>query len=65
MVPSLNDGIKALRRGDQGFCDKSTKAFVLKSVTMGERGVQNCIFYDDDYQFLEVKQTYLKLLYEN
>ena len=35
----------------QGFCDDSTRAFVLKSVTMGGGGVKNCVasFMDDPY----------------
>ncbi len=28
-------------KGYQGFCDNSTKALVLKCVTMGDRGVKN------------------------
>ena len=30
----------------QGFCDDSTKALVLKSVTMGE-GIKHCIIFRD------------------
>ena len=38
--------------GGQGFCDDSTRALVMKSVTMGEKGLnifQNCVtsFMDD------------------
>ena len=39
---SIND-VTVLRGGGQGFCDGSTKALVIKSVTMGEKIVQNCV----------------------
>jgi hypothetical protein len=34
--PSINDVTARQGRGYQGFCDNSTKALLLKSVTMGE-----------------------------
>ncbi len=34
--PSIKDVTALGERVYQGFCDNSTKAFVLKSVTMGE-----------------------------
>ncbi len=39
--PSINDVTALGGRGYQGFCDNSTYAFVLKSVTMGGGGVKN------------------------
>ena len=38
---SINDVTVLGGRGYQGFCDDSTKALVLKSVTMGGGGVKN------------------------
>ncbi len=29
-------------RGGQGFCDYSSKALIVKRVTMGEEGVKKC-----------------------
>jgi hypothetical protein len=44
MGPSIND-VTALGgapgRGYQGFCDNSTKALLIKSMTMGRGGVKN------------------------
>ena len=37
--PSINHGLRV--RGNQGFCDNSTKALVLKSVTIGLGYVKN------------------------
>ncbi len=34
--------VTVLGGGSHGFCDKSTKASVIKSVTMGGRGVKKC-----------------------
>jgi hypothetical protein len=38
---SINDVTVLGGRGYQGFCDDSTKALVLKSVTIGGGGVKN------------------------
>jgi hypothetical protein len=38
---SINDVTVVGGRGYQGFCDNSTKASVIKSVTIGEAGVIN------------------------
>ena len=45
-------------RGGQGFCDNSTKALVINTVTMGEGGskiVQNCmtLFMDEPLNYVE------------
>ena len=50
--PSINDATVLGGRGYQGFCDNSTKALVLKTVTMGEgvsKSIKNCVtmFMDD------------------
>ncbi len=37
----MNDVTAFEERGYKGFCDNSAKALLLKSVTMGERGVKN------------------------
>ena len=42
----VNDVTVLWGRGYQGFCDDSTKALVLKSVTMGEgvsKIIKNCV----------------------
>jgi hypothetical protein len=39
--PSINDVTALGGRGYQGFCDNSTKALLIKSVTMGGGGVKN------------------------
>ncbi len=41
MGPSINDVTALGGRGYQEFCDNSTKALLIKSVTMGEGGVKN------------------------
>ncbi len=38
---SINEVTALGGRGYQGFCDNSTKALVIKSVTMGGGGVKN------------------------
>ena len=45
---SIND-VTTLGGMGQVFCDDSTKASVIKRVTIGGRGVQNCVtsFMDD------------------
>ena len=52
-----------LRGRGQIFCDDSTKAFVIKSVTMGEEVsniVQNCVIsFTDDPSGLESPETLL------
>jgi hypothetical protein len=44
---SINDVTALGGRGYQGFCDDSTKALVMKSVTMGEGGVKNDLILRD------------------
>ena len=45
----MNDVMALEGRGYQGFCDDSTRALVIKSVTVGKGGVKNCVtsFMDD------------------
>ena len=50
MGSSIND-VKVLGGGDQGFCDNSTRALVIKRMTMGGGGskiVQNCVMSSMD-----------------
>ncbi len=40
-VGSSKNDLTALGGGSQGFCDDTTKALVIKTVTMGEGDVKN------------------------